>query len=450
MEQPGFSNKCDILVLGKSWVSLAYAALRKAAGEEVLVVADGRFLFGDKWNRYIGELEIKALSRLGKERGIECLENISRYLKRCNTVFLLNDKMIELGSSPYANLKELARKLPECFSVEFIKNAAQTEPEEFDRVAGRFFDRTLDEFFGLIGGNKDFFPGPGAGELEGIFQGFLEGLDNDSMSTKQLRYILQALYQTFLSNSLSRAEARFLLSRALSPGYEVDTQALEDELAFAFQSMGGALKNARIQDFEFYQNRLEYVLLDTFEGVVKCKRAALFGHFGKALPFSYPTEQTVYHSIEAHGCVDPSFAAQFKNKRLIFSDSDRMGTDFPHWEAHLDENNIMRATYVYALYEGAKADFYFKNAREDLSASLKKLFPGISKEEWTAGLRLVQGSDVWLNNPFKRLDGERLKVKSTLGSRVYRGGKEIKNIEYCGPLRARYLGLFGFILNVLN
>ncbi|MCO4753560.1 MAG: hypothetical protein KC478_03715 [Bacteriovoracaceae bacterium] len=445
------SNSYDSVIIGKSYVSIIFAIVQKERhNAQNMILDDERFQLGDKWNTNIGELEKKSLEALGRNYNIDCLCRIEQFVSQSNTLVFLNEKMIELGSSPFSNIKELARKLPECFSTEFIEGLEQIVPETFDAQVDAFFTKTVAQAFenqnvdlkSLFAGNSE--------PLESIFNRFLSYLKNDKLITNQLHYILQALFQTLLSNVLSDEESRYLLSSILSPRYNVDTKSLEEELMFAYKSMGGKSKTAKVQDFEIYKGNLEYILLDSFEGLIKSREVFLFGHFGEELPFKCVNEATVYESINVSCPIKHKFSERFTGKRIIFSPSDRMGTDFPHWEVVIDDNSVAHANYVFASYEGAKPSFHFKRASEDLYQSLNSIFPGLNKTDWDSQISFTQGKDVWLENVKNSLSSQRLKIHSDLGSECHYQGRAVKKLIYCGPLRGRFLGYFGYLLNIFT
>ncbi|MBC77624.1 MAG: hypothetical protein CME64_16585 [Halobacteriovoraceae bacterium] len=286
--------------------------------------------------------------------------------------------------------------------------------------------------------------------LESVFKRFLKYFESDQLVTNQLHYILQALFQTLISNVLSETESRYLLAAILSPRYRIDTKRLEEELMFSYKSMGGKSKKAKIQRFEIYKNSLEYILLDSFEGAIKTDKVYLFGHFEQGPQFEYRHESTLYKSITVSCPLDHKFAERFVGKRIIFSSADRMGTDFPHWEVVIDEKHVARAFYVYANYEGAKPSFYYKKASDDLYHSLNTVFPGLDQTDWESQIEFNKGHDVWLEKIEEKVDSKRQAIKSELGGQCYQNGVPVKKLVYCGPLRSRFLGLFGYLLNIFN
>ena len=68
-----------------------------------------------------------------QQNKIEDLINLDNYLVEQNTIFYINDKMIELCHSPYSNIKELARKFPASFSDVYQTKLVHIEPEVFDK-----------------------------------------------------------------------------------------------------------------------------------------------------------------------------------------------------------------------------------------------------------------------------------------------------------------------------
>lgn len=453
-------NKYQQVIIGKSYVSLIFGILEKEKhGHDILIVDDPRFEIGDQWNSNIGELEKKAIKLLGFKYSIPCLEKFEDYIEQANTMIYLNDKMVELGSSPFSNIKELARKLPECFSKDFIEGISEIDPAQFDQEVDSFFEECIKKTLEERNYSATNILKTESKLLEPLFDRFIAHLQSDKLISKQLHYILQALYQTILSNVLAPSEVRFLLASVLSPRYRVDKSRLEDELTFVFKTMGGFTKKAEVQEFKTYKKKLEYILLGSYEGVIKTERAYLFGHFEQGVGLDYNPGQTVYHSLKLHAPIHHKLVPRLSGKRILFSDQDRMGTDFPHWEILIKESKngeqSLEASYVYACYEGSKPAFYTKNALDDLCKSLESLLPGFSSSDFLSQVKFDQGQDVWLNNSNKSLSTARLKVKSSQGEKVAiidhsMEDQEVDGISYCGPLRARFLGYFGFILNILD
>ena len=61
------SNSYNSVIVGKSYISIAFAILQKNKfGIENLVLDDESFQLGDKWNTNIGEIEKKTLQKLGQ------------------------------------------------------------------------------------------------------------------------------------------------------------------------------------------------------------------------------------------------------------------------------------------------------------------------------------------------------------------------------------------------
>lgn len=439
----------DHIIIGRSYISLLKALGEMQRGKSVLIIDDDRFQLGNNWIYNIGDLERRLLKFYINSYGVERAINLDDYLDKTNTMLYLNDKMIELSSSPFANIKEFARKIPECFSSEFIESLSTIDSENFDKEIDAFFNRILD--FSLLRSNTDLlnFFIPENKNIEKVMSTFLSYLDNDSLKNKQLQYILQALFQTFFSNKVSEVESRYLLCSILGTRYQVDHIALESQLFFEYQNRGGDIKTSNISNWEFYNNKLEYILLDTFEGVLHADKFSILGHLNAELPFNYPTEKLLFRSLSLKCSIDHDFSSFFKNKRIVFCESDKIGTDFPHFEVFLKDNEEINVLFSYADHEGTKPKFYFDKASNDVYKSLNQIFPGLQKKDWSSQIKAETSYNIWLENINAKAHRGKTFLYSDIGNYCTLQGKKIDSLIYEGPLRSRYLGLFGYLVNVL-
>jgi len=443
-------KKYDHILIGNSYISILKAIGLVQSGMKVLIVDDERFSLGDHWLLNIGDLERRLISFYCKSFGLEKSLNFDHYLTRTNTMLYLNDKMIELSTSPFANIKEFARKIPECFSTDFIDSLSSINAEDFDNEIDAYFNRIID--LSLIKSNtnlSDFFI-PENKNIEKVLSTFLSYLDNDSLKNKQLQYILQALFQTLFSNKTSEVESRYLLCSILGSRFKVDNQALCDQLLFEFKSRGGHIINSSIDSFEIHNFKLEYILLESFNGIVQADNFSLMGHVNAQLPFVYPLNQVLYKSIKLKTNFEHDFSSLFKNKRIVFSESDKIGTDFPHFEMFLSDEDELEVIFSYADYEGTKAKFYFEKAASDVFKCLSRVFPGMNDKDWHSQVYASSARNIWLENINSKINQKRVSLYTDLGSYCEIDGTRIQSLNYEGPLRGRFLGLFGYVLNVLS
>tara|TARA_B100001971_G_C18268046_1_gene596571 strand:- start:54 stop:1391 length:1338 start_codon:yes stop_codon:yes gene_type:complete len=439
----------DHVIIGKSYISLLKGLGELQRGKSVLIVDDERFQLGDKWIYNIGDLEKRLIHFYINSYGVDNAIELDNYLTKTNTMLYLNDKMIELSSSPFANIREFARKLPECFSSEFIDSLSTIDSENFNKEIDLFFNRIID--YSLLRSNTDLlnFFIPENKNIEKIMSTFLSYLDNDSLKNKQLQYILQALFQTFFSNKISEVESRYLLCSILGTRYKVDRISLESQLLFEFKTRGGHIKSTKVINWEFYDQRLEYILLDSYEGLIRANLFSLLGHLNAELPFQYPTKNLLYKSLKLNCNIDHDFTSLFKNKRIVFCESDKIGTDFPHFEVFLKDNDEINVLFSYADHEGTKPKFYFDKASNDVYKSLNQIFPGLLQKDWNSQIQAKPSHNIWLENINTKSTNKQAKLYSDQGRLCTIEGKPVKALYYEGPLRSRYLGIFGYLINVL-
>ena len=99
-------------------------------------------------------LEKMILKNLGFRYEIDCLKRIDQFLEPRNTLLLMDDLFIELSDSPYINVKEIARKLPECFGDLFASKLSALKQEDFDTKFNQFIQTIEESSFATYGEGK--------------------------------------------------------------------------------------------------------------------------------------------------------------------------------------------------------------------------------------------------------------------------------------------------------
>ena len=441
-------SKYHQVLVGKNYVSLLFAILN-APKNDVLLIDEPEVKLGDKWYRNIGMLEKCLLQKIGEIYNIDAFKNIDLYTKPTNTFICLDDKYIELGSAPLANIRELARKLPELFTADFIDSLASDSYKTFDKECMDFFEKVVAKSLSERGLNESIFHINEASQIESVFNHFQTIINNSqALMTKQLHFVLQVLFQTVFSNSKNDLETNFLLSAILSPRFILDEKKLNEDLSFNLKQLGADMITNRIQDWEIYQQQLKFILLESYHGIVELDELFIFGRLPHKFPFQRRNPQTHYMAIDVQVPVDHGFVDQYKNKRILFSRSERLGSSSPHWEAFIDSDAILRGTYCYADFQGTKASFHYKKAAEELFNSVSRLLPGLVKDDWMHQIKFQQSDDVWMEilSEKSSTPGKFTKEDSLVVDRDH--FKSIGKIKYWGPLRAQSLGIFGHLVNL--
>jgi hypothetical protein len=441
------NSKYSDAIVGKNYLSLIYGTLRILKNKnKVLIIDEPDALMGNHWYRNIGEIEKLVFEKIGKNYNLNSIKNMNNYLEPINTIILLNEKMIELGSSPFANIREMARKLPECFPKEVLEHLNSIGPDEFDKICFEFFDNMADKVF-VKQTDKSFYTSND--NLVRIFDDFLSFINQPGLLTEQVHYVLQVLFQTFFSNAKNDNESRYLLSSILSPRYEVDEKGLLADLLFEFRNLGGDLVTTNISDWEIYDSTLKYIMLDTLDGVIGFEYLFMFCRVPKKVPFSRKEAQMEFNSISLKCPIDHDIINFYKNKRIIFSKDDRIGTDFPHFEISIDDNGILNGTFSYANYTGTKSSFYYKKVTEDIFKNLAQILPGVEKDDWAHKIEFSDGGDFWTEN----LSSKKSISKSPKhNDKLYQleDNSKIKNLYYCGPNRTKIMGLYSYTWDLLS
>jgi hypothetical protein len=440
-------------IIGLNYISLVYGIISLKNGDSCVLIDDSELAFANKWYLNIGYTERAVLLKLGDQYDISCLKNLDNYLTEKNTVLYLNEKMIELSNSPYANIKEIARKFPECFSEVYQKRLIDVSHEVFDNDFFEFLDEIANSSSSLFANKKlnESFNHSKNLELTEVFESFLNFLDEDKLVTKQLHYVLQVMFQTVFSAGKNELETKYLLTSLLSPRYEIDYKSLQEDLIFEYRKYGGDMRNTSIRDWGITDNKLKFILLDAIDGIVKVENTFYFGQAKESLPFKSREGGTQFLSISLKGYVDHEFVALFRNKRIVFSQEKRMGSDFPYWEISINEDGLLEGVYSFADYQGTKPSFYYHHALEDLFQSLEMMLPGFIKADWISRAKMVKGNDVWFEfKPDHKADLHPHSKKDFAHFYNIETKQKLDGIEQCGPNRAKSLGLYSYLLDIFS
>ncbi|MAZ48071.1 MAG: hypothetical protein CME65_05890 [Halobacteriovoraceae bacterium] len=444
----------DHNIVGQNYISLIQGILSLRQNKKTLLINDKNYRFANQWYKNIGYAERAVLNKLGEQLEIDCLGEIDSNLQPQNTLLSLNQKLLEMGDSPFTNIKEIARKIPECFSSESRRKMLEVETSTFD---AKFFemldllaDRTLSSKTIKL---KDFFSEIAFEEFRVFLQEFMSFVHSDILIAKQLHFVNQVLFQTIFSSGFSQLESTYLFISLISPRYKVDEDSLNQELLYEYRLLGGDTKTAGIVDWGIRGNQLEFVQLDSVDGNVHVEQTYFFGQDNFRLPFETLLNPVVFKSINIECLIEHEFIDFFRGKRIVFAPQNRMGSDFPFWELEVDEAGKLQGLYSYSDFQGTKPSFYYPSAIDDVYQSLKTILPGLKRSDWVSRAKLSEGSDIWFK--YK----PQIKLKLSPDSKTYqeelvtmrlkdKSKVQLLGLNHCGPSRARSLGLFSYLLDI--
>jgi len=439
--------------IGKSYISFIYGILRlKKYQKDALIIDDSKVVLGNQCFVNIGYLEKMLFKKIGEDYKIFPLSNIKKYISPVNTIIFLNEKMLEFGISPFGNIKEVARKLPQCFSKNILKELNEIGPEGFDKICFEFFDSVIEKTLNSYAAKKIKFDfKPSEQTVDKLYAEFLSYLNDKQMDSKQLHFVLQVLFQTVFSNAKSNTESSYLLTSILSPRYKINDKLLADDLAFIFKDLGGVYQDANVDEWEIFKNQLEYIKLNSLDGIVGFDNLFYYGKLSSSVPFVCSETDFQYNSVHLKCPIEHKFMDFYKNKRLLFSKLDRLGTDIPHWEVFIDSDGVFQAIYSYADNLGTKPEFFHKTVADDVFKSLSEVLPGLDKADWSGQMEFSRGSDSWIEYHIK--DKEILIPKKVAeNSHLYNrdNGVKVTKLDYCGPSRSKSMGLFSYTLDLMS
>lgn len=436
------------VVVGKSYISLIFAII-KSKKNDVLLIDEPDVSLGNKWYLNLGILEKLFLINVGNVYSIKSLQDFDEYVSPINTFICLNEKFIELGQSPFSNIRELSRKLPELFTNDFFETFNQIDEQLFNLEFFEYFQELAKQSLLTQNIDLDLFNIHESNHLKSIFENFHYIInETQDLMTKQLHFVLQVLYQTVFSNAKNTLETTYLLSALLSPRFNVNEKKLNDDLSFELRKFGGDIKFTKIQNWEIYKNQLKYILLDSFEGIIRLDDLYLFGTLANKFPFKRNSKQTLFQAIDLQVPIYHGFLANYKNKRIIFSKAQRLGTNSPHWEVFIDENSILHGTYSYADFEGTRPSFHFKRAANDIFNSLEELFPGLDYQDWIRQVQYAPSKDLWVEYLSNKKSVGNFAKKSDELLTHKDSGRKIKRLHYWGPVKARSMGIYSYLVDL--
>jgi hypothetical protein len=199
--------------------------------------------------------------------------------------------------------------------------------------------------------------------------------------------------------------------------------------------------------FEIYKNKIEYINLDSLEGVLKLNELSYFSRFNSPDTIRLKDESVIFDSILISSELSHKNLDFYKHKRIIVSTQDKLGTDFPHFEIYINSSKGIEISYSFANVMGRKPSFFIARALNEIIEVLKNLFPGIDAELFKSKSRYTLGKDFWqqINSVEKKKF-----MKSQSIVKVYdQNLKEIKGLTNYGPFRVQTLGLYSYLCDIL-
>ncbi|MBL7665329.1 MAG: hypothetical protein JNM93_09355 [Bacteriovoracaceae bacterium] len=454
----------DTVVIGKNYLSFILSLLHMRSNSSFLMIDDERVKFGENWQTQFGEMEKQTLELIGHEFNIQPLKQIQAYLQPTSFSLSLNQTIIELGNGAFENLREIARKIPDCFSKNILGLFEDKNHKEFNRqfeLSLTQLTRTVFNLKNLSYFEESHLDKSVSSLLKMVLTDFLnhyheKSENSQQLLTKQFIFALQGKFQSIFSDNLSDLELKYLILQVLSPRYVLNEAKLVEDLQALYISQNGLIKKTTIQYWQFYQKKLSSVLLSSYEGVIHTDKTFYIGNLFPGVPFDLNSKQKMYTNMKILVKYPRNLFDYYKGRKILFLQNDRIGSDYPLWEADFIDEKTCLVSYLYLMEAGTKPEFFFDLASNDIAQSFSRLFVDFTSEKIQDTLVLQSGLELWSESfKYNGKTGKHAVKSSFFGHRDIHikqnaNGEEIKEFQYWGQHQFNALGFFSFLIDLKN
>ncbi len=420
-------------------LSLVRGIISRKGQKSTLLIDDPRFNLDCYPGLFLSELELLSLIRLGRKYDIPELREIRQFLIPAKVNLVTGAHRLILGQSPLANIKEILRKYPELLDQGELDQVYQEKDEEFKN----YFDVELARFESLcfegsLRPKGYHFELQGPKWLKTIYQRFGDFLGQEYHISKSLEYsellhLLGLCHEEKLKTGLGAEELPFYFFRSLSQVWRLQDLSLCNRLQRQLVLLGGDYKKSSIQFWQFYENRFENLLLESFEGVISGEKVLLFSHPPQDVPFEFQSPFQLF--LKSQLRPKKRLSAPFPADELVFITKENLlGSETPYRVLAKGEGGISYER-PYPELPGSKPDFYHRDLLRDYEEDFKALGLEAPAVEFldsgssTLDLRSLQADRRHQAPILKRLPIE-----------ILYDERPIKGFEYWGPFRYRSMG----------
>lgn len=446
------NKKYTTSIIGFNYISLLKGLKALRRGESVVIIDNRGGSFSNENYLNLSQLDLETLKVIFHSEQLGSLQNFEDFITNRNTLIYIDNIFIEFSDSPFANLKELARKFPTSFASLFHDEFSRFAPGEFDQDFRALLENLARTSVATIS-FKEFEDNflKRSQKLLPLFQKFYDLVNTREKEVTELHYILQVMFQNSFSGSCSLLESSYLLISLLAGRFQLDEEKLLNSLLEKYKLGGGELKVTQVEDWGIKEGQLKYILLKSVDGLIEVDQSYYFGRLIAQNRLSLERKERTFLSLKLTCLIDHDFIDLFQDKRIVFLQSTKMGSDFPYWEFSINESGYLTASYAYADNLGTKASFYYQRALEDIYESVLKVFPGLSRAEWGARSSMEPGLDYWVEYQSTGTKASRTNRVSYTRSLIdSETGQKVRSLHYCGADRVSSFGLFGHLVDLFG
>lgn len=435
-------NKYEEIIVGQGVASLLRGIISAQKGKSVLLIDDDRFSVDYYPMLFISELEVLAIQRLGMKYDIPELLAVRDFLTHGCMDLNSDKKMLTLGASPLENFKEVLRKFPELINPDDLDLLYAEDEEDFNR----YFLEQLQIFESqnyeaALRSKVSSFALTGPRWVRNVYQRFNEFLNKSYEELKSLKYqslmhLLGISFEEKFKKRLLPPDLPFYFFRLFSPIYRMRDYLLCSQLRRRLTLFKGDYKKSRIQFWQFFHQRFENLLLESFEGVISGENVLFFSHVPAGMSFSLRSTFKMFKKYEVSDVAGHHDIFPF-NHLSLFTNENKLGTDRPY-EAYIsDDGKEFQYHWSFPDMPGSKTTFYYQEMLEDFQKIMGEecsFFAENSSQEsknFNIDLRSIEGPEKHFLEP---------SLLKRIPFHLVHEGNEVKGLEYWGPFRYQYQG----------
>lgn len=440
-------NRYQEILVGMGLMSLVRGLISLKRNRSTLLIDDPRFL-GDSYHfHYLSEMEVLSLLRLGKIYEIPELLDLKQFLLPAKVEFVTNELRLQLGQTPFENLREVLRKFPELIDATDLDLPYKDSPEAFNNYFMEELRRYETACF-----DSSKRPRPLRFDLQGpkwvktFYTRFGELINREYTVSKDLKYsslihLLGLSAEEKLKTHLPPEEIPFYFFRLLSPTYRLQDFFLTTQLKRRLLLLGGDYKESSIQFWQLHEHKFENLLLESFEGVISGDRVLFFAHLPEDVPFKVKSKFPIFRKNQMTPVKRISTPMPPTDLTFI-THNDLLGSERPY-RFLAQGTGVSFYHWPYPELPGSKAEFYEKDIRSAYHEDAQAL----PFEELNADSKGILGVTMDLRELRDPRKSE-APVLSRLPLEVADQDKNIQGFEYWGPFRYRSLGLLALCYGI--
>lgn len=453
-------KELDMALVGKNYLSYLLGLELIDRKQKVLLLDDDRLSYGQLYTDSLPQLEVQFLKIWGTDKDIDPFKNIEKYITKKSLTFSIGNDLVRLGGRPSHNFSEIMRKMPELLpaglEIKWPYNTEQGQAD-FDDAFMAFAKRVAQNAFrykSVQSFNTAVFLAHCPPDIKTCFESFesvYQKMQDEGYSKhfKELTFFFMARgkFQKKFSMELSRFELFHLFITLLSPLYELNQDALLEDLETVLISRGGMFKRTRIREWLFHKSRPWSLELASYDGIIHPKNISLLGADPAGLSIKLKNPGQSYGCIRAVFNYKDVDKIMWKEEKFLRSTHKMLGTENPLWEIDFSSGYAEVKVFVKKL-KGSKIDFHHKTILNMLELDIKDVFPGLWDE-----LDLVSldwGPEVWIEGQKGKYKGDMPFPKSVAVINVKEPMTEeqLSQVYYFGPYKEGPLGLLSSLMEI--